>query len=66
MPMIPLGLKETTSVDFGDVLRDFVLEHYSEDGDQYQNEINEFNDAVFYRTDPLLYHNFENMVIFRS
>jgi len=45
--MIPLGLKETTSVDFGDVLRDFVLEHYSEDGDQYQNEINEFNDAVF-------------------
>ena len=23
-------------------------------------------DAVFFRTDPLLYHKFENMVIFRS
>ena len=23
-------------------------------------------DAVFYRTDPLLYHKFENMVIYRS
>ena len=43
MPMIPLGLKETTSVDFGEVLKDFVLEHYSEDGEQYQNEIIEFN-----------------------
>ena len=43
MPMIPLGLKETKSVDFSAVLKDFVLEHYSEDGDQYQNEINEFN-----------------------
>jgi len=26
----------------------------------------ENNDAVFYRTDPLFYHKFENMVIFRS
>jgi len=25
-----------------------------------------WNDAVFYRTDPLLYHKFGNMVIFRA
>ena len=42
--MISLGLKETESVDFGSVMKDFILEHYSEDGSEYENAIAEFMD----------------------
>ncbi|XP_053595939.1 uncharacterized protein LOC103573796 isoform X4 [Microplitis demolitor] len=39
MPMIPLGLKETKDIDFQDPFKDFILEHYSEDGDHYEEAI---------------------------
>lgn len=42
MPMIPLGLKETKEIDFSESFKDFILEHYSEDGNDYENEISEF------------------------
>lgn len=42
--MISLGLKETESVDFGSVMKDFILEHYSEDGEAYSPEIEDFNE----------------------
>ena len=44
MPMISIGLKETESVTFDNVMKDFILEHYSEDGEYYNNEIEDFND----------------------
>ena len=37
--MIPLGLKETKEIDFREPFKDFVLEHYSEDGHDYENAI---------------------------
>ncbi|KAJ7999348.1 hypothetical protein DPEC_G00193460 [Dallia pectoralis] len=39
IPLIPLGLKETKEVDFSVPFKDFILEHYSEDGATYQEEI---------------------------
>ncbi|XP_043528415.1 rhophilin-2 isoform X1 [Frieseomelitta varia] len=39
MPMIPLGLKETKDIDFRDPFKDFILEHYSEDGANYEEAI---------------------------
>ncbi|XP_014481082.1 PREDICTED: rhophilin-2 [Dinoponera quadriceps] len=39
MPMIPLGLKETKDIDFRDPFKDFILEHYSEDGENYEEAI---------------------------
>ncbi|XP_046385024.1 rhophilin-2 [Ischnura elegans] len=44
MPMIPLGLKETKEVDFREPFKDFILEHYSEDGNAYEDAISEFMD----------------------
>merc|ERR1712110_21160 len=44
IPMIPLGLKETKEIDFREPFKDFVLEHYSEDADEYENAIAEFMD----------------------
>lgn len=41
MPMIPLGLKETKDIDFSDPFKDFILEHYSEDGENYEEAIAE-------------------------
>ncbi|KAL2730333.1 rhophilin-2 isoform X3, partial [Vespula maculifrons] len=41
MPMIPLGLKETKDIDFRDPFKDFILEHYSEDGENYEEAIAE-------------------------
>ncbi|XP_033210682.1 rhophilin-2 isoform X3 [Belonocnema kinseyi] len=41
MPMIPLGLKETKDIDFRDPFKDFILEHYSEDGGNYEEAIAE-------------------------
>ncbi|XP_055891431.1 rhophilin-1-like isoform X2 [Biomphalaria glabrata] len=42
-PMIPLGLKETTPIDFSRPFKDVILEHYSDDGDKYNEEIQELN-----------------------
>ncbi|NWS73695.1 RHPN2 protein, partial [Crotophaga sulcirostris] len=39
IPLVPLGLKETKEVDFTLPLKDFILEHYSEDGSEYEDEI---------------------------
>ncbi|XP_020949945.1 rhophilin-2 isoform X1 [Sus scrofa] len=44
IPLIPLGLKETKDVDFSVVLKDFILEHYSEDSDLYEDEIADLMD----------------------
>ncbi|KPP68412.1 rhophilin-1-like [Scleropages formosus] len=44
VPMIPLGLKETKEVDLSAALKDFICEHYGEDGLQYENEIRELAD----------------------
>ncbi|XP_014206839.1 rhophilin-2 isoform X2 [Copidosoma floridanum] len=41
MPLIPLGLKETKDIDFRDPFKDFILEHYSEDGENYEESIAE-------------------------
>ncbi len=42
--MIPLGLKETKEIDFREPFKDFVAEHYSEDGVDYEDAIAEFMD----------------------
>nr|XP_045011561.1 rhophilin-2 isoform X2 [Jaculus jaculus]XP_045011562.1 rhophilin-2 isoform X2 [Jaculus jaculus] len=44
IPLIPLGLKETKEVDFSVVLKDFILEHYSEDSCLYEDEIADLMD----------------------
>ncbi|XP_007952541.1 rhophilin-2 [Orycteropus afer afer] len=44
IPLIPLGLKETKEVDFSVVLKDFILEHYSEDSYLYEDEIADLMD----------------------
>ncbi|XP_050627945.1 rhophilin-2 [Macaca thibetana thibetana] len=44
IPLIPLGLKETKDVDFSVVVKDFILEHYSEDGYLYEDEIADLMD----------------------
>ncbi|XP_036390949.1 rhophilin-2 isoform X1 [Megalops cyprinoides] len=44
IPLIPLGLKETKEVDFSVAFKDFILEHYSEDGSNYENEIADLMD----------------------
>ena len=41
--MIPLGLKETKSVEFTAAFKDFILEHYSEAGKKYEREIHDLN-----------------------
>ncbi|XP_023289396.1 rhophilin-2 [Orussus abietinus] len=45
MPMIPLGLKETKDIDFRDPFKDFILEHYSEDGTNYEEAIADLMDT---------------------
>ncbi|XP_045438533.1 rhophilin-2 isoform X3 [Pipistrellus kuhlii] len=44
IPLIPLGLKETKDVDFSVVLKDFILEHYSEDSYLYEDDIADLMD----------------------
>ncbi|XP_004439840.1 PREDICTED: rhophilin-2 [Ceratotherium simum simum] len=44
IPLIPLGLKETKDIDFSVVLKDFILEHYSEDSYLYEDEIADLMD----------------------
>lgn len=54
MPMIPLGLKETKEVNFIEPFSDFILEHYSEPSEAYQDAIADIVDtrqvcqSVFY------------------
>ncbi|XP_059368771.1 rhophilin-2-like [Carassius carassius] len=44
IPLIPLGLKETKDVDFSVALKDIILDHYSEDGSNFQVEIDDLMD----------------------
>ncbi|XP_076855248.1 rhophilin-2 isoform X2 [Brachyhypopomus gauderio] len=44
IPLIPLGLKETKDVDFSVPFKDFILEHYSEDGANFQEAIDDLMD----------------------
>ena len=44
MPMIPLGLKETKDINFSEPFKDFILEHYSEDTGQYEDNIADLMD----------------------
>ncbi|EEB12753.1 Rhophilin-2, putative [Pediculus humanus corporis] len=44
IPLIPLGLKETKEVDFKEPFKDFILEHYSEEGNLYSDVISQVMD----------------------
>ncbi|KAG7482539.1 rhophilin-2 isoform X1 [Solea senegalensis] len=44
IPLIALGLKETKEVDFSTLFKDFILEHYSEDGNSFNDEIADLMD----------------------
>nr|XP_046257872.1 rhophilin-2 isoform X2 [Scatophagus argus] len=44
IPLIALGLKETKEIDFFTLLKDFILEHYSEDGNNYEDDIADLMD----------------------
>ncbi|XP_048885973.1 rhophilin-2 isoform X2 [Brienomyrus brachyistius] len=44
IPLIPLGLKETKEVDFSVPFKDFILQHYSEDGSNFEDEIADLMD----------------------
>ncbi|XP_068614236.1 rhophilin-2 [Brachionichthys hirsutus] len=44
IPLIALGLKETKEVDFSTLFKDFILEHYSEDGNKYEDDIADLMD----------------------
>ncbi|XP_058237541.1 rhophilin-2 isoform X2 [Hemibagrus wyckioides] len=44
IPLVPLGLKETKDVDFSVPFKDFILEHYSEDGTRFQDKIDDLMD----------------------
>ena len=46
--MIPLGLKETKEIDFREPFKDFILEHYSEDGNIYEDAIGKKNQIKKY------------------
>lgn len=43
--MIPLGLKETKEVNFIEPFSDFILEHYSEPSDGFQDAIADIADT---------------------
>ncbi|TNN68339.1 Rhophilin-2 [Liparis tanakae] len=44
IPLIALGLKETKDIDFSTLFKDFILEHYSEDGNTFEDEIADLMD----------------------
>uniref|UniRef100_A0A8C3G323 Rhophilin, Rho GTPase binding protein 2 n=1 Tax=Cyclopterus lumpus TaxID=8103 RepID=A0A8C3G323_CYCLU len=44
IPLIALGLKETKDIDFSTLFKDFILEHYSEDGNSFEDEIADLMD----------------------
>lgn len=54
--MIPLGLKETKEIDFKEPFKDFILEHYSEDGNRYEEVISELMDLRQAMRTPLRDH----------
>lgn len=43
--MIPLGLKETKEVNFIEPFSDFILEHYSEPSEGFQDAIADIADT---------------------
>ncbi|KAG3273477.1 rhophilin-1 isoform X2 [Ictidomys tridecemlineatus] len=44
VPMIPLGLKETTELDWATPLKELISGHFGEDGASYEAEIRELED----------------------
>ncbi|XP_047219271.1 rhophilin-2 isoform X1 [Girardinichthys multiradiatus] len=44
IPLIALGLKETKEVDFSAPFKDFIMEHYNEDGRTFEEEIADLMD----------------------
>lgn len=44
VPMIPLGLKETKDIDFKRAIKDFILEHYSEEPENYSTELQDLQE----------------------
>ena len=44
MPMIPLGLKETTELDPRDAIKNFIESHYHEEGEDYEDHLAELVD----------------------
>ncbi|XP_013873437.1 rhophilin-2 isoform X2 [Austrofundulus limnaeus] len=44
IPLIALGLKETKEVDFSTPFKDFIQEHYNEDGRSFEEEIADLMD----------------------
>ncbi|KAM5137679.1 rhophilin-1 isoform 1-T1 [Callospermophilus lateralis] len=44
VPMIPLGLKETTELDWATPLKELISGHFGEDGASYEAEIRELGD----------------------
>ncbi|XP_049540872.1 rhophilin-2 [Anopheles darlingi] len=45
IPMIPLGLKETKEMNFMEAFSDFILEHYSENSQAYDDAIADITDT---------------------
>ncbi|XP_037553548.1 rhophilin-2 [Nematolebias whitei] len=45
IPLIALGLKETKEVDFSTPFKDFIQEHYNEDGRSFEEEIADLMDV---------------------
>ncbi|ELW63415.1 Rhophilin-1 [Tupaia chinensis] len=41
VPMIPLGLKETTELDWSTPLKELISQHFGEDGASYEEEVRE-------------------------
>ncbi|KAM4743658.1 rhophilin-2 isoform 2-T2 [Anableps anableps] len=44
IPLIALGLKETKEADFSAPFKDFILEHYNEDGRTFEDELADLMD----------------------
>ncbi|KAL5021986.1 hypothetical protein ScPMuIL_001141 [Solemya velum] len=45
IPVIPLGLKETSDTDMTVPIKDFILEHYSEDSSNYEKELTDLREV---------------------
>ncbi|XP_052817102.1 rhophilin-2-like [Mya arenaria] len=44
VPMIPLGLKETKDIDFKVAIKDSILEHYSENAENYNTSVQDLQE----------------------
>lgn len=58
IPMIPLGLKETKEINFMEQFSDFILEHYSEDCNLYEDAIADLTDlrqVILFNLHSILY-----------